>query len=128
MGDLRAAVAQERKVVRMRVMQERVIVEKNAMADDGILAERAGLRQPTDRCFSISPHGFLKLDDGPGRMDLDRLPAVARAASRIWPSLQVSTWAGAMKRWMRPLAWPEASSAAAIASRSRRSPRAKSRS
>lgn len=41
MGDLRAAVAQERKVVHMRVMQERVIVEKNAMADDGILAERA---------------------------------------------------------------------------------------
>jgi len=53
-----------------------MMVEKNRVADDRVVAEHPDLAQPSDRRPAVPPHNLLKLDHTLRCMNLQRQPAL----------------------------------------------------
>jgi hypothetical protein len=65
-----AGVGKIGEIVAGGPVQPGMMVEKNRMADDCVVAEHPDLAQPSDRRLAVPPHDFLKLNDTLRRMNL----------------------------------------------------------
>src|SRR5579883_1286076 len=87
MGDARAGRGEAAEIVAARPMEPGMMVEEDAVADDGAGAERAQGVQPFDRRLTVAAHDLLEFDDALRRMDLEGKAPLARGRRRIGDEL-----------------------------------------
>jgi len=64
------------KIVAGRPVQPGMMVEKNRVTDDRVVAEHTDLAQPSNGGPAVPPHDFVKFDDTLRSMNLQRQPAL----------------------------------------------------
>src|SRR5260221_5263280 len=65
-----------------------MVIQENAVADDGVWPQRTQRLQPFDGRLAVATHDFLELDDALGGMDLEGEPALARRLRGIGDELR----------------------------------------
>src|SRR6185437_13040825 len=71
MRDGGAAGGEPAQILAARPVQPGMMVEEDAVADDGVAPESAERAQPLDRRHAVAAHDLLELDDALRRMDLE---------------------------------------------------------
>ena len=77
-GDGRAGLGDAGEVLARGPVQPRVMVEKDCMAEDRVLAERAHVGQEADRGPAVAPLHLVELGDALGDVGLERQVALDR--------------------------------------------------